>query len=859
MMVNPHRLPRTARPTRYDLVLEPDLDAASFRGTVEIDVDVSVPLAALVLNAAELDIHSATVAGVGDCTPTLDEALERLTLTLPREVAPGTYRLTIDFTGTLNDKLRGWYRSTYKDGSGAELVIATSQMQATDCRRAFPCWDEPDFKAVFGVTLKVREGLLAISNGPEVERRGEGTGTVTIRFADTMPMSTYLVAFVVGPLTATKPVDVDGTPLRVVHVPGKDHLAGFGLEVGAFGLRWFQDYYGIPYPSDKVDLVALPDFAAGAMENLGCITFRESVLLVDPATSTQQEEQLVADVVSHELAHMWFGDLVTMRWWNGIWLNEAFATFMEVAACDAFRPAWKRWETFSLDRTAAFEVDSLATTRPVEFEVVSPADADGMFDVLTYEKGGSLLRMLEQYLGEDRFRDGIRHYLQAHSYGNTETSDLWDAIEAVTGEPVRRIMDSWIWQGGFPLVSVALQGDQIVLHQRRFHFGGGEPDDTRWIVPVRIRQVAPGGAAQEARLLLDDETTTLPLLSPDTVVVVNSGGDGFFRVAYDDELRTRLTSAAQRELSTVERYNLVDDTWAAVVSGATDAGSFVELARGFSDEPELAAWRTLLAGLGWCDRLLEGEDRERFRAYVRELVGPRLRSLGWEPQADDDDLTRELRGLLVRALAVLGRDRDAQARARQLFAAQLADPSRVDPPLAAAAITVVAATGGDEEFEVFLAKARDSANPQEQLRYLYALAEFADAELFERVLEFALSSDVKTQNAPFLLARCIANRDHGERAWRFVRQNWAHANEAFPHNSIVRMVDTVRYLCRPEQQTDVAAFFREHEIPQAAKTLEQVLERQLVNVALREREAPVLAATFAAAPHPAGDAPTDHA
>jgi puromycin-sensitive aminopeptidase len=843
MTDNPHRLPRTARPTRYDVLLEPDLEAARFQGTVQVAVEVLEATETLVLNAAELEIQAAAIEGVGECTAVLDAATERLALTPPRRLEPGAYRLTMSFTGTLNDKLRGWYRSTFKDADDTERVIATSQMQATDCRRAFPCWDEPEFKAVFGVTLRVREGLLAISNGPEVERHGDGTGTVTVRFADTMPMSTYLVAFVVGPLEATKPIDVDGTPLRVVHVPGKEELTAFGLEVGAFALRWFQDYYGIPYPSDKVDLVALPDFAAGAMENLGCITFRENVLLVDPTTSTQQEEQLVADVVSHELAHMWFGDLVTMRWWNGIWLNEAFATFMEVAACDAFRPAWKRWETFSLDRTAAFEVDSLASTRPVEFEVVSPADADGMFDILTYEKGGSLLRMLEQYLGEERFREGIRHYLTLHSYENTETGDLWDAIEQVTGEPVRRIMDSWIWQGGFPLVSASLAGDEVVLEQRRFRFDA-EDDDTRWAIPIRVRQVTPDGAAQEARILLDPDSARVPLLGPDAMVVVNSGGDGFVRVAYDDALRGRLTTVAQQELSTVERYNLVDDTWAAVVAGASSTRAFIELARGFGNEPELAVWRTLLAGLGWCDRLLDAAPREEFRAFVRELVRPRLDALGWEPQPDDEDLTRELRGLLVRSLAVLGRDAAARAKARELFDAQLADPAAVDPPLAAAAIAIVAAIGGAADLETFLAKARDASNPQEQLRYLYALAEFADPQQFERVLDFSISPDVRTQNAPYLLARCIANRDNGEGAWQFVRKHWAHANEAFPNSSIVRMVDPVKLLCRPEQQADVAAFFREHDIPQAAKTLEQILERQIVNVALREREGPVLAKTF---------------
>ncbi len=413
-----------------------------------------------------------------DAVAKLDEATERLHLGLPVTLEPGSVSLHLEFRGVLNDLLRGFYRSTFTDGDGNPQVIATTQMEATDCRRAFPCWDEPDFKAVFGVTLDVAEGLLAISNGPEISRAPSDGGRVRVRFDDTMPMSTYLAAFVVGPLEATEPVDVDGIPLRVVHVPGKAHLAAFALEIGAFALRYFQEYYGIPYPEKKVDLVALPDFAFGAMENLGCITFRETALMVDSGTATQQDRQRIADVVSHELAHMWFGDLVTMKWWNGIWLNEAFATFMEVAACDAFRPEWKRWTSFSLERTAAFEVDALQATRSVEYEVVSPADAEGMFDVLTYEKGGSLLRMLEQYLGTARFREGVRTYLNSHLYGNTETGDLWDAIESATGEPVRRVMDSWIWQGGYPLVERGALGRRFVgavaaplpvLRRRRRH------------------------------------------------------------------------------------------------------------------------------------------------------------------------------------------------------------------------------------------------------------------------------------------------------------------------------------------------------------------------------------------------------
>ncbi len=355
--------------------------------------------------------------------------------------------------------------------------------------------------------------LLALSNGAEIGREDTGDGRVRVRFADTMVMSTYLVAFVVGPLEATDPVDVDGVPLRVVHPLGKADLAGFALDIGASALRYFADYYGIGYPGGKVDLVAIPDFAFGAMENLGCITFRETALLVDPARATQPELERVADVVAHELAHMWFGDLVTMKWWNGIWLNEAFATFMETLAVDHFRPDWDRWTTFALSRSAAYDTDSLAATRPIEFEVVSPADAEGMFDVLTYEKGASVVRMLEQYLGEADFRTGIRAYLAQHAYGNTETTDLWDALEAATGQPVRRIADTWIFQGGHPAVGVdlAAEGTVLRLTQEQFRYLGGDAG-ARWAVPVLVRWAdASTGDVHERKELLDGDALEIDL------------------------------------------------------------------------------------------------------------------------------------------------------------------------------------------------------------------------------------------------------------------------------------------------------------------------------------------------------------
>ena len=835
------RLPRGVVPRRYELRIEPDLATASFYGTAAIDVEVVEPVDEIVCNAVDLQIDGAWVVTADgrhiESEPRLDPGAERLALALVATVPAGGATVHVGFRGALNDKLAGFYRSVYTGGDGVEQVIATTQMEATDARRVFPCWDEPDRKAVFCVTLVVAEGLLAVSNGGVVEESPTGDGRVAVRFADTVPMSTYLVALVVGPLEATDPVDVDGVALRVVHVPGKAHLAPFALEVGAFCLRWFGDYYAIAYPGDKCDLIALPDFAFGAMENLGAITFREQVLLVDPEAVAQAELQRVADVVAHELAHMWFGDLVTMKWWNGLWLNEAFATFMEVAAVDAFRPEWRRWDSFTIERAAAFAVDSLASTRPVEYPVRSPEEAEGMFDVLTYQKGASVLRMLEQYLGADGFRSGIRRYLAAHAYANAETTDLWDAIEEATGEPVRRIMDAWIFQGGYPLIGAEEErdgrgGETVRLEQRRFSFAGGEDaagGSTTWPVPALVRSAD----APVSRVLVEEETL-VPRLAG-APVVVNAGGHGFYRVRYSPALLASLRESLDR-LAPVERALLLDDAWAAVLAGDTPASTFLELSEGFTGERTPTVWSTLIAAVSALDHILDGGPRGRLQGWVRRLGAPALAELGWEPAGSESELTRQTRGLLITATGALGDDGDVQARARAVHDDVLAGSPAIDPDVAAAVLAVVASTGTAEDYAAVLERSRTSPSPQEALRYLYALARFPDAELGRRTLAMTLTDDIRTQNAPFLVGRLLANRHVGSVAWAFVEEHWEAILGRFPDNTISSMLGGITALSTPEQAERVEAFLDDHPVPQGARTITQHRERLRVNVALRARE-----------------------
>ena len=839
-MEDRYRLPRAVVPSRYDLVLEPDLDAATFAGTVAVAVEVHERVDEMIVNALELAIDDATLRGDGGLEVrvadiVLDAEVQRATLRLAEPVEPGAYTLEMGFRGELNDQLHGFYRSTYTDDDGTH-TIATTQFEAADARRAFPCWDEPDLKAVFGVTLVVPEGIVALSNGPEIDREPTADGRVRVRFADTMSMSTYLVAFVVGRLELTETLEVDGVPLRIAHLPGKGHLARFALDAGEFSLRFFTDYYGIPYPDRKVDFVALPDFAQGAMENTGLITYRESLLLVDPEHATQSELENIADVVAHELAHQWFGNLVTMRWWNGIWLNEAFATFMALLTVDAWRPDWERWTSFGRYTTAAKEVDALRSTRAIEYPVHSPDDASGMFDVLTYQKGAGILRMLERYLGADRFRDGIRLYLARHAYGNTETHDLWNDIEEASGEPVRRIMDQWIWQGGYPLLTVSPDPAGIRLEQRRFLADGGA-DHAVWDVPLRVRVL--GGEERSVLVPADGVTVDVPA---DAAVVVNAGASSFVRVRYEGELLQRLTSRLS-ELSPLERYGLVDDHWAAVSSGAAPASEFVAAAARFGDEDDIAVWQVLLMGLTWCDRFLDGEPRERLRTFVRRLIAPAMDRLGWEADADEPDRVRALRGALLQGLGVLGADPNAEAAARE-FETESRAGKPVDASLAAAAVNVVAFNGDEADFEHYWTAYRESPNPQEQYRYLFALPLFRDVALFDRTVEEVFGDDIRSQDAPFVFAYAMVNRDLGDRAWQVLRERWNEAEERFPPQLTIRLVDGVRYLTRPEQVAEAEAFFAEHPIPQSAKMLEQMLERQRVAAALRERATPDLEAYF---------------
>ncbi len=842
-----YRLPPGVRPSRYAIRVAPDLDASSFEGDVAIELSVKEATSEILLNAVELEIDGASIAPAGSTAKSslevsMDEARQRVRFLAPGALAPGEYVLSCHFTGSLGDKLRGFYKSTFKDAAGNERSIASTQFEATDARRAFPCFDEPEMKAVFSVTLDVPDGLVAVANGPETEAIDLQDGRRRVRFADTMKMSSYLVCYAVGPFEATEPVMANGgVPLRVVVPEGKLHLTSFALEAAQHSLAFFHRYFDIAYPAEKLDLVAIPDFAMGAMENLGCITFREQELLCDPAKSSVPELDGIADVVAHEIAHMWFGDLVTMKWWNGIWLNEAFATFMALCAEADFKPEWNRWVQFGTEKDLALQVDGLHATRAIEFPVRAPDEADAMFDLLTYLKGGNVLRMVEQYLTTERFRAGVRQYLRSHAYGNTETTDLWDAIEAASGgEPVRAILDSWIFQGGHPLVTARLEDGELVLVQEPFAYlpeserpAGGPPDaiGKDWLVPIRVED-RPGPVTSA---LLGPEPHGSPLLRlgpMNGLPVVNAGGSGTYRLRYEGALFDQVL-ANLALLEPLERFNLVADSWAATLAGRFAPGDFLALVRRLKGEQDPNVWGVVATAFEMLDFAAAGLAEEALARLVREIFRPELDRLGLEVKEDDSAERQRCRSIFLGMLGTLGAEAAARSFAAEAFASYRAG-SELEPSLAQTILNIVAATAGREEADALIEGLLHPGDPLSENRHLMALTRLRRPELVEEFLAMSLSQ-VKAQDGPIMLRAMLRNRHAGAMVWSFVTAHFEELSNRLAVHAIPMILGGAANLVQlddagqPYLLEEVRSFFAGRDFGGQRLLIDQALERLAVN------------------------------
>ncbi len=860
-----HRLPETVRPERYAIELRPDLRGFTFRGEESIAIRVLRPVKTIVLNASDLEVTRATLQRRdGDMVPAAKiehlKGAQRLRLTFATSIPKGAATLRLVFTGILNDELVGFYRSRYTMANGTEGYMAATQFESTDARRAFPCWDEPSAKATFELSLIVPSGMAAVSNTPSVQEKDLGDGTRLVRFAETPRMAPYLLAFVLGPLEAIEGKTRTGTKIGVWALPDRIAHGQWALEESVRVLDYLNEYYGISYPLEKLDHLALQDFASGAMENWGAITYRERILLFDPETSSAQTRQNIVDVIAHETAHMWFGDLVTMAWWDDLWLNESFATWMGTKTVSALHPEWQMWTQFlGLETIRGLILDGLRTSHPIEVPVKDPAEIREIFDEISYSKGASILRMLEQFLGEASFRHGLRNYLRAHSYGNARTEDLWRALGAASRQPVRALMGTWTRQTGYPLLNVkASRNDgnaRIALSQSRFlysHILRASKEKTRWKVPVRVVR---SGHRKATSFLMEHGTASRSLgrsrRSPDEDwIKVNAGQSGFYRVNYPPDEWARLRRAvAAGDVDTRDRIGLQNDAYALTRAGYLPATTFLELTSAYRDEDDATAWRLIADSLQDFETLIADEGYlDRFDAYGRDLFRPAGERSGWDPKPGEGHLDSLKR---TTVLSRLGHhtDRPVLDEAAKRFAHYLKDPASLRPDLRGVVYALVAQEADEATYETLWELERKASLQEEQVRLLIALTQPRNEHLLQETLRRSLTDAVRSQDAVVVIANIAASRPSLGRdpAWAFVKKNWDELYRRYAPSGFLirRLVAIAQAYTTPEAAKDVERFFRAREAPEVHRTVQQTVEKIRVNAAWRKRNGKELARWFA--------------
>lgn len=806
-MQNTHRLPADIKPERYKIFIKPDFNSFSFNGEETIEVVVNKPTKEIVLHAAELEIFSS------EAKVKYNKKSETATLIYPKVIKKGEHKIKLKFTGTLNDKMRGFYRSKYNH-DGVDKHLATSQFESTDARRAFPCFDEPSHKAIFDVTLMVPGHMSAISNTLEKVVSEHESGYKIVEFEPTPKMSTYLLAFIVGEFEYIEGKTKSGVLVRVFTTPGKKEQGRFALNVAIKSLEFYEDYFKIAYPLPVLDMIAIPDFAAGAMENWGAVTYRESTLLIDTEKSSVGNKQWVALVIAHELAHQWFGNLVTMEWWTHLWLNEGFASFIEFLAIDSIFPEWDIWTQFvSAEMGSALSLDALKNTHPIEVSVGHPAEISEIFDRVSYEKGASILRMLWKYLGEKDFRDGLRHYLKKHAYSNAKTEDLWQALEEVSGKPVGKIMKNWTSKPGHPLVRVEETGKKIRLTQSRFFSSPiskrETSDKTVWSIPL-------------GSVLMDKRS--LPLLRKGKKI--NLGEVSFVRVDYPRNYLKNLNG-----LSAPDRLGLIRDSFALAESGDSPTTLALELALTYKDEEDFTVWSELTSKIAQLDSLLFFESfYEDFRALGRDIYKDIARKIGWEKKSKEKHTDALLRGMVLNMLGSFG-DKETIKKSQSMFG------GKIDPDLKGVVYNLVAENGGKLEWNTLVKMYKEEDNMQEQDRIGRALGRFKSKTLLKKSLKFSITKFVRYNAALNIIASVWANPKGRYLAWEFVKSNWKLLKERYAGGHyFTRVFIPAGGFTKVTDAKDIERFVNKNPVPEAQRTIAQSLEQIYSNAEWLKRD-----------------------
>ncbi|OGF74253.1 hypothetical protein A3E06_01805 [Candidatus Giovannonibacteria bacterium RIFCSPHIGHO2_12_FULL_44_42] len=850
---NLYLLPESAEPEHYKISLSPDLEKFTFLGFEIVTVDILKPTKKITFHAVDLEIKNSSLVyadqsggvGFGQKQISYNKRFETVTLESAKTLKPGKAFLNINFEGELNDQMHGFYRTWYELEKGKKTWGAATQFESTDARRCFPCWDEPAKKATFELGITVPKDYTVIFNIDPEKIENLDNGYKHVSFPKTPKMSTYLVAIIVAHLKCIDGKDKNGVAHRVWAIPGKEEHGKFALACSIASVEFYEKKTGISYKSittdsPKLDMIACPDFASGAMENLGAITYRETAALIDPKNDTAAAKERVAEVVMHENAHMWFGDLVTMKWWNGLWLNEGFATFMSHCAMHDKFPEWDIWTGFVAgDFRSALHLDSLKNSHPIEIYVKSPCEIREIFDDITYAKGSVVNRMAEQYLGED-FWKGLAIYLKRFSYKNADTVDLWQALEKASGKPVRDIMARYTKQSGYPVVKVktiASNGivTKIGLSQERFLADGSRDEETQWVVPINV--------------LTQKETTNLEPLSEknkDFTILgkpewfkLNSGQSGFYRVAYSDELWNGLVEAVNRgELSNADRIGLLDDSMALAKAGYMKTSQALDMiaAQQYDKEFDGNVWSVLISNLNTINHILDNDEKwkEELASFARKMLRPAFEKLGWSKLPDEKHTNTLLRSAVIRNLGEYG-DASMVLESQICFGSSGAN---LDADLKSVIYSLVAQNGGQTEFDALLKIYDETNDAREKERIQSAISCFKSEEMIKKVIDFSLSERVRKQDWFRIMVMLGYNPKARLIAWNFLKENWNDFHKKYEGN-LSLLVSTLKGVTSgftdEKNLSDIKKFFKAHPLKEAKRTMKQVVETIETNIKWRNR------------------------
>ncbi len=831
------RLPQTVHPEHYSLILTPDLKNATFTGKEKIDVVISEPVDAITLNAAEIKFQSVKTTLDGktlNAAVSEDAAKEQATFDFHQKLPAGHLTLDIEYSGILNNELRGFYLS-----KTAKRNYAVTQFEPTDARRAFPSFDEPAFKAKYDVALIVDKGDTAISNTNIVsDTPGPGEDKHTIRFATTPKMSTYLVAFLVGDFQCTSG-ESDGVPIRGCATPDKVELTKYAVKAAEFVLHYYDHYFGIKYPMPKLDMIALPDFEAGAMENFGAITYRETDLLLDEKNASVGAKKNVALVVAHEMAHQWFGDMVTMQWWDNLWLNEGFASWMENKPVAAWHPEWNIPQDVAQQLNGTLNLDAQRTTRTIRAKADTPDEINQMFDGITYGKAGAVLLMVENYLGEETFRQGVHNYLAAHMYGNATAEDFWNAQTTTSHKPVDKIMESFVVQPGEPILTFDDPKDgSVSVQQQRFFLNPSVKAEQgqSWTVPVCMKT---SGKASDCQVIsAAQQALKVPQAQ---FFFANAGGKGYYRSTYPADVYGKIISNVESGLTPEERISLLGDVWAQVRADKMGVGDYLNLAAAVKDDTSASVIQTALSAVGTIDDQIASTDEEHkaLAAWVLKNFKPAYGRLGKASDSDSPE-KKELRAALFGALGTIGEDPGVISEAKEIAQKYLSDPSSVEPTLAQTAIGVAALHGDAAFFDQLQKTYESSTNPQVQEGALRMLALFKDPALERRALDYTVSNKVRNQDAAIEFLIMLRGQETRDEAWKYIQQNWDKVKAQLTTSMGAYLVGATGSFCSTQARDQVVDFFSTHKVPASDRSLARAKDQINDCIELRSEQGPKL-------------------